>query len=125
MGAHIACHCLDRIKKEMISKNVIDRAMQLENQIKESQIPKIEAIERNGLYFRIILKKPWWIKIGIMSELLTVLWLVRVVKKWLIKGGIFIFFDTRLLPKLDISENECSDLADRINQMLGDKPWKK
>ncbi len=121
IGAHIACHCLQRMEKENIAENIAVRSTQLAYTIRESQNQHIKDIEQNGLFFKIVLKKPWWVKLGIMSGFLEMLWLLRLVKKWLIKGGVFAFFDIRLFPALRMDENECSDLGNRINNILKDR----
>ena len=120
-GAYIACHCLNRIKKEGLHDNVVARSQQLAQGITRNSSDKIATINQYGLYFNMFLKKPWWVKYGFMSEVLETLWLLNVVKKWLVKGKIFMFFDTRLLPNLSMSEKECSDLISRINKSLAIK----
>ncbi len=117
IGAHIAYHCLNRIEEEAIAQNVINRSKQLEDKIKNN-VKKSASIQQDGLFFSIILKEPWWTKLGVMSELLKTIWLLKLVKKWLIIGGIFTFFDTRLFPRLNINNNECCDLTQRINGLL-------
>ena len=118
IGAHVASHCLRRIDQEGIAENVVARAKQLASRIEVNKNRRINNIEQDGLFFKVVLKKPWWIRLGPLSAPLESLWLLGLVKKWLIQGQFFPFFDTRMFPALNMSEEECSDLADRINQVL-------
>jgi len=123
LGAHIALHCLKRVQTDNIADNVQKQSRYLHEQLEKltDEQNLIERIEMEGLFFRVHLKTPWWIKIW--GELGQILYLLFLTKCWK-KAGVFAFFDTRLIPSLCLSETEVNKLLESTQKVLKMRPLK-
>jgi acetylornithine/succinyldiaminopimelate/putrescine aminotransferase len=121
LGAHIALHCLQRLQKDNIAGNVQKQSRYLSEQLEKlkDEYNLIERIEMEGLFFRVYFKVPWWIKIW--GELGQTMYLLFLTKCWK-RAGVFVFFDTRLMPSLCLSEAEVNKLLESTQKVLKMRP---
>jgi len=121
LGAHIALHCLKRLQEEDISGNVEKQSHYLHSQLERlaDEYNLVERIEMTGLFFRIYPKTPWWIKAGGTMGKTT--YLLFLTKCWRM-AGVFSFFDTRLMPSLNLTEKEIDKILESARKVFKMRP---
>lgn len=113
IGAHIALHCLERIETNHISNNVRFIAQQLSDN-KSIRNDQLQIEYQHGLFFKLCINKPFWMKLGFLEKLFYQCWARKSTKYYLQKKGILLYSGMRMLPMLAMTKQHCMDLIQRL-----------
>ena len=128
LGARIAHHVVQRIEtlgedpQRSLLANVSNATKSIQPPLsvlaRSSRV--IRGVSAAGLIVVFDLHVPWWIKL--FGQTGRILYRLMVARFWMKAAGVFVFYDTRLLPSLTISPTESEDLVRRAQRVFDSSP---